>query len=105
MYMSHREWECLYISHDLERKRVIGRCEVCELRVRLKGDLPWYCHVAGMDLADSEEADVKKITKAKWAILRKANLKIQVAWNGRDEKTQDIDKFYFSAESVTKCLK
>ena len=40
LYVSHREWECLYIAYDLNRRRIIGRCVLCELIVRCKGDLP-----------------------------------------------------------------
>ena len=94
MYVSHREWECLYISHDMYKKRVIGRCEVCELRVRLTGDLSWYGFKAGMNFADHELTDIKNIPKEKWTILKNADIKVQVAWNGRDEKIQNIDKLY-----------
>ena len=40
LYVSHRDWESLYIAYDEEKRRVIGRCEACELKVRTKGELP-----------------------------------------------------------------
>ena len=54
LYVSHRDCESLYIAYDMHKKRIVGRCQSCELQVRLKGDLTYYFKKASMTLLKSE---------------------------------------------------
>ena len=49
LYLSHREWECLYLAYDMHQKRIVARCELCEYITRCEGYLPWYAKKAGFE--------------------------------------------------------
>ena len=43
-----------------------------------------------MGLTDDELINPHKITKAKWSILTRTNLKILVTWDGHNQKKTDV---------------
>merc|ERR1712085_125992 len=104
LYSSHREWETLYIAHDMKSRRVIGRCADCEHIIRNKGDLPWYAKLAGVTLTKDQLKDPRTITRAQWAAIANMEMEIVVHYEERKPMKQSINKHYFTIVNVLKCL-